>query len=407
MGIFSDHLTKEVRMERMRPSQIEAAIKEFPTVYITFSPLEWHGRQNPIGTDLLEFYEIMIKIASTIGGVVFPPIYLGCGGPHATFPFTYMVDTITVESVAYQILKKLDADGFKRAIFSPMHGLLAAFHNYDCINRAAQRLAAEGAQIKVVIAFDWAMSSEGLPGVDHAARAETSLMMYLYPETVSLDELSGKSNAENTGESVVHYVDKQYKDDPLYGICGLDPRKTASKQWGQNWVETYLQCFYNRFFIKPFITTFQISKMMPSAGKLNGLPYPTDKAPLTLRPRTFPDYFCNFGSSAPQDVVVYYLLQLHCPTDMTLRWCFGYDGPIKAWEDGAEIFHDPEGVNPASPGKAHTDRKTSRGDHELLIALGSNGGGAHGIFLQCERLDVTTTDLKERMRAFPLPDFDL
>jgi len=43
MGVFSDHLSSEVRLERMRPEQVEQAKRGRPAIYVPFGSIEWHG----------------------------------------------------------------------------------------------------------------------------------------------------------------------------------------------------------------------------------------------------------------------------------------------------------------------------------------------------------------------------
>jgi hypothetical protein len=75
---------------------------------------------------------------------------------------------------------------------------------------------------------------------------------------------------------------------------------------------------------------------------------------------------------------------------MSLNLLLGYDGPVKVWCDGEQILHDPDGTNPAEIDATATPFKARRGRHELLIALGTNGGKAWGIYLRLERTDKRT-----------------
>ena len=79
----------------------------------------------------------------------------------------------------------------------------------------------------------------------------------------------------------------------------------------------------------------------------------------------------------------------------------GYDGPVKLWIDGKQLFHDPAGANPAIA-DAHTIAfEAGRGRHEALIALGTNNGAAWGVFLRFERRDVSASKLKDGHYKMP------
>ena len=66
----------ERRLERCRPQQIWDALAEFSCVYVPSGPLEWHGRQNPVGLDALKVEAVWRRAADRTGGLVFPTIFL-------------------------------------------------------------------------------------------------------------------------------------------------------------------------------------------------------------------------------------------------------------------------------------------------------------------------------------------
>jgi hypothetical protein len=88
---------------------------------------------------------------------------------------------------------------------------------------------------------------------------------------------------------------------------------------------------------------------------------------------------------------------------MRLAGLFGYDGPLKAWVDGKQVFHDPNGINPAIPDKGKAVIHAEPGDHEVLIALGTHHGAAWGIYLCFERLDVAKKQLLMGPEHYVMP----
>ena len=46
-----------------------------PVAYIPAGSLEWHGVQNPLGTDGLKAHAICCEAALRYGGVVLPPFF--------------------------------------------------------------------------------------------------------------------------------------------------------------------------------------------------------------------------------------------------------------------------------------------------------------------------------------------
>ena len=75
----------EVRLERLRPSAIEAAMDRCPTLYMPMGTIEWHGRHNWVGLDAVKARELCVRAARKGGGLVAPALYGGIGGlpePH-------------------------------------------------------------------------------------------------------------------------------------------------------------------------------------------------------------------------------------------------------------------------------------------------------------------------------------
>lgn len=139
--------------------------------------------------------------------------------------------------------------------------------------------------------------------------------------------------------------------------------------------------------IAPFVRTLRVSKILPSAGKLETLSCPDTKdRKLGWAHRTFPGDFCSRRSElfakAPEDVLIHYACKFECPEAMDLELQLGYDGPVKVWLDGKKILHDPTGTNPALPTDAGIKISPKAGEHELVVSLGSNNGNAWGIFLR-------------------------
>jgi hypothetical protein len=66
----------------------------------------------------------------------------------------------------------------------------------------------------------------------------------------------------------------------------------------------------------------------------------------------------------------------------------GYDGPIRAWVNGEEVFSG-SGTNPAVPDKTKLSVRFRHGRNRLAIALDTNGGRACGIFARYDPMVAT------------------
>jgi creatinine amidohydrolase len=232
MGVFSSHLEREVRMEHMRPAQIDAAMAQRPAVYIAFGSLEWHGRQNPIGLDATKAHEFLVGLASRVGGVVHPALFFSSGGGHSDYPHSFMYPPEAMRGLLTHLLHRLERDGFRAAILLSGHYP----NKTEFMDPAVEAFRAGGGAMEIL-----SIVENEAPGVggDHAAHFETSYQMFLHPETVDLGELAGGPVGEETGgpDQRTNWMLDGYEEHPCYGIVGADPRKHASTELGREATE--------------------------------------------------------------------------------------------------------------------------------------------------------------------------
>ena len=201
-------LSRDVQMQFMRPRQLETAIRNFPVVYVPFGLIEWHGRHLPLGNDALKAHAILVKCAEEFGGAVYPPQWL-----HNGFNEEHIVP---VYSELFQRLKKT---GFRVIIGVSGHNVQGQM---DMINSALEPVIADGAMAGIGI-WEITLSQCEESSTDHAAKWETSNMMFFYPDRVDMSQLGD--------EEIVLDMSAPW------GIGGLDPREHASAEVGKRNVE--------------------------------------------------------------------------------------------------------------------------------------------------------------------------
>jgi len=203
-----NELSAGVQMQLMRPSQLEAAGRRFPVVYVPFGCIEWHGRHLPLGTDALKAHGILVKCAEKFGGVVYPPVYF-----HAGFNQENLTPVIT------DLFQRLKVAGFRVIIGVSGHNIQ---EQIDMINKALEPVTADGSTTGIGL-WEISLSQGADSNTDHAAKWETSDMMFFYPDCVNILELGTGPLAPNMK--------------PPDGIGGLDPRKHASTEVGEKNVD--------------------------------------------------------------------------------------------------------------------------------------------------------------------------
>ncbi|MFO7957148.1 MAG: creatininase family protein [Candidatus Brocadiia bacterium] len=201
-------LSRDVQMQFMRPAQLEAAAREFPVVYVPFGLIEWHGRHLPLGNDALKAHGILVKCAEQFGGVVYPPQWL-----HSGFDQEHLVP------VYRELFTRLKNTGFRVIIGVSGHNVE---QQIEMINAALEPVTADGTCAGLGI-WEITLSRSEDSNTDHAAKWETSNMMFFYPDRVDMAEL---------GDGELK-LDMSAPD----GIGGLDPREHASEEVGRRNVE--------------------------------------------------------------------------------------------------------------------------------------------------------------------------
>ncbi len=211
-------LSTAVQMQYLRPRQFEAAARAFPVVYVPFGLIEWHGQHNPLGVDALKSHGILVKCAEQYGGLVYPPVYY----PHALHNWEGKLEEADrgwkLEMVT-SLFQQLKATGFRVIVAVSGHNIQTQIELYT---EALKTVTADGTVAGIGL-WEMTLSQCDESSSDHAAKWETSNMMFFYPDTVELSELG-------TGP-----LEPDMK--PPDGIGGLDPREHASEEVGGRNVE--------------------------------------------------------------------------------------------------------------------------------------------------------------------------
>ena len=205
----SDDINNDTKVyfPELLPHEFRARLAENPVAYLPLGTLEWHGEHLALGSDAIQSEGLMMECARRLGGIVMPPIHLG---PDRA---KLMEDGSTLQGMDYAntttpnrqldgscywippglhlmlvdaILEQLKRAGFQ-AVFGDGHGP----SRWSWVQNIKEREARFGLKLFGVtedIRKEWKSQ------VDHAARNETSLMMYLRPDLVDLNTLPKSRN---------------------------------------------------------------------------------------------------------------------------------------------------------------------------------------------------------------------
>lgn len=193
---------REVRWERLRPDQLEAAFAACPAVWLAYGLCEPHGPACAVGLDGLKAHGLAVRAARRHGGIVAPPDYWHVHelGGYALWAerevgearpwLTAVPPWVHFKNVCYH-LRAAEALGLRAAV------LLTGHHgpNYQDLATLVEAIQ-PSLRLRVAGLPDFAVNRPGFPGDgadgDHAGKVETSLLLALEPECVDLARLPAR-----------------------------------------------------------------------------------------------------------------------------------------------------------------------------------------------------------------------
>lgn len=218
--------------EDLSPEEFTRRISDCPVGYLPLGTIEWHCHHLPLGVDCIISRELFRQAAELIGGIVFPALFLGTDRhlekdgteyngmdlyepylrcppyPVQQFPGScYWVDDETYKQILRSVFRQAARAGFK-ILMGKGHG-----PNMDIFMSMADE--ARNNYGLILLTPEIGSPKYHLTG-DHAARGETSAVMYFRPELVHMDRLS--------------------EDPDCFppGVSGYDPRYYASPEYTES-----------------------------------------------------------------------------------------------------------------------------------------------------------------------------
>jgi creatinine amidohydrolase/Fe(II)-dependent formamide hydrolase-like protein len=192
-----------LELDRLNWPEVKAQIDAGrDTVVMALGATEQHGRHMPLATDALIGDHLARIVADRLDAFLAPTLRIGCSEHHVGFAGTISLSEETYHSVIADLVRSLLRGGFARIVLLPTHG-----GNFGPLAAALARLdEPERAHIVALtdlgVLFEIAQIGErefGVPlgeGGLHAGEWETSLMLVIHPELVSM----GKAEAGFTGD---------------------------------------------------------------------------------------------------------------------------------------------------------------------------------------------------------------
>lgn len=219
-------MTPEVRLERMRPHEIEAAIARAPIAWVPLGALEFHAPHLPNGTDGFTGHGLLVAAAERAGGVVLPWSYLTLGT--LALPWSFRYDADIVAGALRQTLRQLPATGVRLAVVHTGHAPLDLNH---LIKRVCAEVEGEGSgllamglsYLELNAVLGTGLGSNWPVAVDHGSTMETSWVAALEPNLVDTDRLPDDPEADIVG---VYGPNPRFTADPSRGAAQIEAAAT-------------------------------------------------------------------------------------------------------------------------------------------------------------------------------------
>jgi creatinine amidohydrolase len=260
---------REIRIECLRPGQLNEEQERCPLVFVPIGPLEYHGPHLPVGMDAINANQCALEACRRLGkGVVHPTLYwgtererpewmleslgfkgsdwiVGMDFPAAIWKSHYYQEHLFALVVA-GAMEMLIEGGYKVIVLVNGHG---AWNQLETLDRLAKHYSHTTDSLVVWrLAATLDVTEKNLAG--HADDFETSLMLYYQNAVYETDSMVDISQLPDKGVPI-HYPDFSIVDGPGFSenpspdrVVQTDPREaTADKGEGnfEEMVNLYIQ----------------------------------------------------------------------------------------------------------------------------------------------------------------------
>lgn len=248
---------------RLSFSEVAEVAKTNSVLLIPMGTVEQHGPHMPVNADNMVANFVASKALEKTAAFVAPGLNYGCSDVFRNFPGTISIRHDTLAQLLEEICEGYIASGFRRFVFINNHG-----GNEIVIERVA-RILRKRHGILVGSVYPWSLGYalmrdqyEDVPRVyGHGAEPETSAMLAMFPEDVTLDRLEtgtfrpfegwepeSYSKVTVPGQSVPGTIYFESDDIAPNGVTG--DGSSGSKETGEVWIERvvgFAVAFINHF----------------------------------------------------------------------------------------------------------------------------------------------------------------
>ena len=234
----------QVGLDELSWVDVAAHLARDPRLIVPVGAMEQHGPHLPLGSNVLIARRIAVDLSREFNVLRAPTIYYGVNVKTAA---EYAGTTTLRQKTLHRSLNELLAAWEK-------HGLsefvVITAHRHEPHLDALATLLTRRARVRVVSVWDVDIADllEVQPGAFHACEAETSLMLYLYPELVRMDRAR---DFQLTDEMFRKYMKGKLPAAPAGGSGIVGHPTAATTEKGESIYKRMLHIIGDNVFLAP------------------------------------------------------------------------------------------------------------------------------------------------------------
>jgi creatinine amidohydrolase len=178
-----EDVAQDLSLDELSWIDVAAHLARDPRLMIPIGALEQHGPHLPLGANVLIARQLTVDLSREFGVLRAPSLYYGVNVPgERAYAGTATLRQKTLHRALNELLASWEAHGITEFI-------LITAHRHEPHLDALATLITSAARVRVLSVWDVEIGDllDTQPGPLHGCEAETSVLLFLYPELVRMD----------------------------------------------------------------------------------------------------------------------------------------------------------------------------------------------------------------------------